>query len=503
MTIDGVKLRRAARASTARGRHAACPRWRRLAARLGWASTAAACAALAFTSADAAAAGPRLSIPNRPFAIQLGALSPTFDGVFEASLGRQAIGVFVQTTTARRLRDVVVRASVPASSAIRLTKRLAAIPILRPGVPTLVRFEGDFGSVAPGKYPLSVRLTSPRRVGFARTATRSLFVQRSTPDPVRIDRWSGTTDVGRVDFDARAIYGGTNLASLSTITAFRWTVTYDEPFAGQLGPLPFGDPWWKVAGAVSMIAGGVGYIGGAITVYASYDPATGNLIKDISTGAATAGGGAALLDVKDPIRRGQEHTVPLPGERTLRELLTVTNGYPQEPVVGTVYPIDVSWVYTRITTGNAYSYAVDERVTNHHATAVRHISIGSRRPRAGRRIVIRARTDARLRGNHGYFVATVFEGADRKLQSPRRVVTLKDDGTGADAHAGDAVFTGASSAPARAGAYRVFVHGYEMAPAPAGLPAELAAQHISGYLVSTPRLGEGLSVLPDATFRVR
>lgn len=74
----------------------------------------------------------------------------------------------------------------------------------------------------------------------------------------------------------------------------------------------------------------------------------------------------ALADTRDPTRRGQDTTVPVPGERTLREQVNVTLEYPDFPIPGTPYKVDVNWNYTRATTGQAYTHSVIETQTNTH-----------------------------------------------------------------------------------------------------------------------------------------
>jgi hypothetical protein len=84
---------------------------------------------------------------------------------------------------------------------------------------------------------------------------------------------------------------------------------------------------------------------------------------------STLAGMAAIVgcaDVRDPTRRGQDATVPSPGEVTVRERVDVELRYADFPIPGTPYTVRADWQYTRETTGASYTHAVTEANTNEH-----------------------------------------------------------------------------------------------------------------------------------------
>jgi hypothetical protein len=89
----------------------------------------------------------------------------------------------------------------------------------------------------------------------------------------------------------------------------------------------------------------------------------------ITSVLTTLAGMAAIVgcaDVRDPTRRGQDATVPAPGEVTVRERVEVELRYADVPIPGTPYTVEADWRYTRETTGASYSHAVAESNANEH-----------------------------------------------------------------------------------------------------------------------------------------
>lgn len=81
-------------------------------------------------------------------------------------------------------------------------------------------------------------------------------------------------------------------------------------------------------------------------------------------GAAAAAIAAALSDYRDPSRRGQDATVPGPGEKTVMEKIIVDTSYLDLPVPGTPFNVDVKWHYSRKTDANLYEHTVSEPQVN-------------------------------------------------------------------------------------------------------------------------------------------
>jgi hypothetical protein len=81
-------------------------------------------------------------------------------------------------------------------------------------------------------------------------------------------------------------------------------------------------------------------------------------------GAAAAAVAAAASDVRDPTRRGQDHTPTDPGELTTSERVVVGIEYPQLPLPGVAFETKVTWEYTRHTTQGIRPHQVDETRIN-------------------------------------------------------------------------------------------------------------------------------------------
>jgi hypothetical protein len=75
---------------------------------------------------------------------------------------------------------------------------------------------------------------------------------------------------------------------------------------------------------------------------------------------------AALSDVIDPHRRGQDATAPAVDERTLKETVSVDMNYPEMPLPGRAYKVDVKWQYRRETDRQAMTFGAAEVMTNLH-----------------------------------------------------------------------------------------------------------------------------------------
>lgn len=81
-------------------------------------------------------------------------------------------------------------------------------------------------------------------------------------------------------------------------------------------------------------------------------------------GAAAAAVAAAASDYRDPIRRGQDQTIPEPGERTLREEVDMAIEYPQLPLPGRPFQTLVKWHYERHTESRVLEHTVEEERVN-------------------------------------------------------------------------------------------------------------------------------------------
>ncbi len=81
-------------------------------------------------------------------------------------------------------------------------------------------------------------------------------------------------------------------------------------------------------------------------------------------GAAAAAIAAAASDYRDPTRRGQDNTLPDPGEITQREVVDMEIAYPDLPLPGVAFRTKTKWTYQRETEQRVMSYQVEETNIN-------------------------------------------------------------------------------------------------------------------------------------------
>ncbi len=99
-----------------------------------------------------------------------------------------------------------------------------------------------------------------------------------------------------------------------------------------------------------------------------------NPIVDAAAGVfAAAAVAAALSDQIDPHRRGQDATVPDLTERTLRETVSVEMQYPEIPLPGYPYNLDVKWKYQRETDRRTLEYSASETKPNLHVVQTQEL----------------------------------------------------------------------------------------------------------------------------------
>jgi hypothetical protein len=433
-----------------------------------------------------------VSIPNRPFAVDPVDLHVRPDGFFDVSLSRQLIGVFLLNEGTTTIKNVTAKASFDAESNIKLLDDFEKFGDLEPGIPVLGFFFADFIHSPAGKFPLTLNISGDF---FNQVVSRNLFVTFFTQSEENPNAGTVLAPEGGITIEALEFFGGQNLASLTAPTAVNQTVVYLEPFAGQLGPIPYSDQWWKAVGF------GV-WVGATIApdllevLGADVDSGTRNFAGLV----ATTGWTVATSDVKDPIRRGQENTVPGPNEVTIREDVDLTATYLQEPIVGTPYSANVSWTYTRTTElrliddkiiTKTYPFSVTETVKNTHFTTGRKVSLKITEDK----LVVTAQPSGGpepLQNNNAYFVANFFLASDTRLVQILKSIVLRDDGHRGDLKAGDGIYTGVTMTTDLPHGVPIngFVFGYDLNNASESDPPEIQAQEIGGLLVSAPTFKE-------------
>lgn len=77
--------------------------------------------------------------------------------------------------------------------------------------------------------------------------------------------------------------GGTGLEILCVPTLVDYRVDYASPFAGQFGPIPFDDPWWKVVLAIIAVVLALGAVGSSVADLAnrSNDVVIGEVTRSV------------------------------------------------------------------------------------------------------------------------------------------------------------------------------------------------------------------------------
>lgn len=89
----------------------------------------------------------------------------------------------------------------------------------------------------------------------------------------------------------------------------------------------------------------------------------GSILAGAAAAAAVA---AALSDDIDPTREGQLATVPPPGAKTLAEYIKARVKYPQFPLPGTPFKLDVDWKYERRTDSGTMTHGDSPTRQNPH-----------------------------------------------------------------------------------------------------------------------------------------
>ena len=386
---------------------------------------------------------------HRPFAVNPFNHQQRILGIFESELGLNQVGVYVRNEGQVAETNVIVRLVAPASSTIQVTTPEASIASLEPGVSTLIFLEADFGGVAPDKYDLTVTTSSdqsPAQHRPARIFTATTTFTASDPDFDGRPTFATSFREGTLTVDLESFYGGPNWRSSFAPTRETMSLVYAQPFEGQMGPVPFQDWFWKAAGAV-----GKGLVAFSAGYYLSEGIEEDDVAKPAGAGGTflmTIAEVATFSDDEDPIFRGQQATQPGPGERTVKETVTLDATYPTEPLSGAPFTATTSWVYTRYTedaagTVRTYEHRIaNETVQNQHPGGPHTLATDHSSYQRGETATITVSADsvsgAPLLGDAAY-VSITLAASSRDSQG----VVLTDDGQGADATAGDGTYTAA------------------------------------------------------------
>lgn len=431
-----------------------------------------------------------LIIEHRPFAVLADSLLMNTDGWFDTAFGVQKIGIFLKNTGTAAVNEVVGVISFPPGSDIIPTSDTYTFGDIAPGASILGIFEADFSSVAPEKYEFKLTLTGNE---FAEIASRKAFIASS--NQLGPKTFSLTTPQGTIVTEYLSFFGGTNLESIMAPTELKLTLTPKVHFAGQFSEIPYQDPWWKPFGLGVVLGAAVNAIIDGIVEKCGgdyLDPAT----EKINAGVGAAGGVAAAADEKDPFRRGEENTVPLDGELTLKEEVEMMITYDTPPVAKYPFTGVVSWTFTRYTTGNTYSHSVTENFQNIHFSTQRNVTF----TRGADKFVVTSsidNTEGRLKGSSAYLSALLSRKISDQQKELITSVILHDDGTQGDAVAGDGTYTGnVSLQQIPHGTIVCDVFAQDVNDAKETDPPLVAAGKIGGLMIGHPSLGQISSPCP-------
>lgn len=288
-------------------------------------------------------------------------------------------------------------------------------------------------------------------------------------------------------------------------------------YAGTHGDLPFSDPWWKilalivliVAAIVAVVAAALGAGAASFNVKGTFDESqpsihcctqpsgggkTGYTVAGVASAIASAALAVACSDEADPFWRGQEATPPAVGELTTGEKVVAKWSLSEAPNAGVAYPADVSWTYTRFTTGGSYEYSVNETQTNTHTSDSVEVTAPNQ---------VKAYGQLWAKAKFHRIGGALFKGPElyafalfRAPQGLYFVVPLTDDGLGVDDAANDGIYAGVldlerisrillSQGEDVHGIWRIYVFAQDINPAQPGSPPQIAAQHISGFFVAS------------------
>lgn len=474
-----------------------------------------------------------MQVQRRPFSVEPFTKVMLPDGIFDTALKKQLITCFVTNTSGAPLNDVFVYLEGVGDPGIVPEPRSHVFAEMPAGASVRVSWLADFEQGTPGKKLISI-VAQAAGMSLAREL-KHIFVTQTTYDSAakeylcRVEE--GTLKVTHLeaigpreewlpcserDRECRPTKGPWVPA--------RMTATFypNPPYAGVHGDLPFGDPWWKILGwivfgvatLVSIIAAAMGAGTAGTAVSGEFDETTGDVdccgapeaesipgadeltVAGVASLIAAGGMALGMADGPDVWWRGQEATPPATDEVTLSETVDVAFSYPGgAPQAGAPYPVDVSWRYERVTSGQTYSHAVEEQQTNKHLNGGVDVDVPAVHNAFAEPLVIKSRfireSGEPFTGDDLYAFAL--------LRSPDNVyflVDLVDDGIDPDERADDGTYTGSihleeiyrlllRNKLKLEGVWQVYVFAQDVNGATPDMLPEIAAEEIGGFMVAS------------------
>jgi hypothetical protein len=281
------------------------------------------------------------------------------------------------------------------------------------------------------------------------------------------------------------------------------------PYTGQYGDLPFQDPWWKIllclialllliaaaiaeavggSGDITVSGGGGGGGGSDCCGVSASGGGTSYVAAGLLAAAAAVATIAAASDVRDPFRRGEDHTPPGKGETTLAEKVNLKIGYPEPVTLGKPFAVKADWKYQRITNVATYDYSVSEVNNNVHVVSKYEINapdvvrLYKREP-----WIVKARFlgpgGEAFRGEQLFVQCFLIGPAGQYVVFP-----LQDGGIFPDETANDGTYTGifqfATQDKNPRGIWTYFVVAQDVNAAQPNMTPEQAAQYIGGMVLT-------------------
>lgn len=295
------------------------------------------------------------------------------------------------------------------------------------------------------------------------------------------------------------------------ITDIEMAVTPTPAYPGQYGDIPFQDPPWKAifailafllliaaaiaeavdgSGSVTVGAGGTHDLPSSSGGTCCTPTASGGGTSYVAAGLLAAAAAMALIavasDVRDPFKKGQDHTAPDTGtELTTAEKLSMKAIYTEEVIPGKPFNTGIEFKYTRVTTAKSYMHTATETSANVHLLD-KYVIDAPDVVRAYKRelFVVKAQfydANKELFKGSQLFVQCFLVGPAGQL----RVFALQDNGLQADASSNDGTYTGAIRFTANdKGLWKYFVLAQDVNTADETLSPDEAAQIIGGMILT-------------------
>lgn len=482
-----------------------------------------------------------MEIPHRPFGSELITGLQLPDGFFEASLGRQRVNAHFVNTSGGALADVRFYIESVSHPGIVVTPQTFEVTVPA-GAARLNTWIADFSACPPGTHRVSFIAEVG---GTMMRMIKKIFVTRVGYDPVS-RTFSITAPEGELRVEMVSLVGpkrapccGTSggrdgdnayrgifdyLASAAgrhdrdfklclrnyLLGEIKLRAIYTPPYSGQLGDLPYQDPWWKVllcilaflllvAAAIAEAVDGTGEISttggpggtgsptGDCCGLAPSGGGTSYVAAGLLAAAAAAATAAALSDAKDPFRRGQEATDP-GGAQTLAESLEAALLYGDPIQCGKPFAVGTKWRYVRHTTAGDLPFDVSESNQNIHVVSRYEIEAPDviRRYREDR-FIVKARfygPDERPLVGNRLLVQCFLCGPSGEYA----VFPLCDDGVEPDEKPNDGTYTGIYDFFRKeknpSGFWKYFVIAQDVNTASEGMKPEEAATIIGGMVLT-------------------